>query len=77
MFGFSLSKLLVIAVVIAAIWYFFKFVGRRNQAVAKRKATPRSPKNKLEVEDLVHCAVCGTYVQPGAASCERSDCPER
>ena len=77
MFGFSLPKLLVIAVVIAAIWYFFKFIGRRNQVGAKRTATPRSPKKKLEIEDLVQCAVCGTYVQPDAASCERADCPER
>ena len=32
MLGFSIQKLLVLAGVIAAVWYAFKFVGRLQQA---------------------------------------------
>ena len=32
MFGFSIQKLLVLAGIIAAVWYAFKFVGRLDQA---------------------------------------------
>ena len=32
MFGFSIQKLLVLAAIIGAVWYAFKFVGRLQQA---------------------------------------------
>ncbi len=79
MFGFSLPKLLVIVAVIATVWYFFKLVGRRNQVGAAVKKSRRTTKEKArdEIEDLVQCAVCSTYVQPRSATCVRGDCPYR
>lgn len=54
MFGFSLGKLLVLAAVIAAVWYGFKYVSRlqyqrERQAeamdkVERRKDAARAPK---------------------------------
>lgn len=32
MFGFSIPKLLVLAAIIGAVWYGFKFVSRRDEA---------------------------------------------
>lgn len=32
MFGFSIQKLLILAAIIGAVWYGFKFVGRLQQA---------------------------------------------
>ena len=40
MLGFSLSKLLVLATILGAIWYGFRLIGRLDQA---RKRTVDSP----------------------------------
>jgi len=73
MFGlFSLPKLLFTAAVIAAVWYGFKWLNRRQQVeserakgdlggskgTAKRKAAP-------DVEEMVACPDCGAYVSKG------------
>ena len=89
MFGFSLQKLLVLAAIIAAVWYGFKFVGRlqdQRQADAKLRARgagrPRAggrgadAAEPPEVEEMVECPVCQAYVQArGTSRCERADCP--
>ncbi len=76
MFGFSLSKLLVLAALIAAVWYGFRWIQRRqllqqsaeNDKV-ERDADPSS-------EDLVACSQCGVFVPAhGKRSCDRADCP--
>ena len=74
MFGFSLAKLLVLAAIIAAVWYGFKIIGRRNQGPKVAEDKPAT--GRISAEDTVQCARCGTYVVPGAAtSCGRADCP--
>ena len=74
MFGFSLAKLLVLAAIIAAVWYGVKIIGRRNQA--KPVARDDADDGRITAEETVECAVCGTYlVQAGAKSCGRADCP--
>ncbi len=90
MFGIpSLQKLLVLAAVIALVWYGFKFVGRlqdqRNaaQGLGRRKARRTKTRGRAatepkapEAEDMVACPVCQAYVQArGASRCDRADCP--
>ncbi len=91
MFGFYLQKLLVLAAVIAAVWYGFKFVGRlqdAREAEQKLRASgTRQPKARgrwakrpaapeAEAEDMVECPVCQAYVPArGASRCERPGCP--
>ncbi len=90
MFGFSLQKLLVLAAVIALVWYGFKFVGRlQDQRKAdgglgarpprrpkRRGAAPATEPRAQDAEDMVACPVCQAYVQArGATRCDRSDCP--
>ena len=81
MFGFSFTKLLVLAAIIAAVWYGFKWVGRveelRKEALRRAEAGAREQKMRsTPSEDMVRCPSCGTYVAPRAArSCGRSDCP--
>ena len=90
MFGFSLQKLLVLAAVIALVWYGFKFVGRlQDQRKAdgglgaraprrsrRRGGAPAPEPRAQDAEDMVACPVCQAYVQVrGAARCDRSDCP--
>ncbi len=90
MFGFSLQKLLVLAAVIALVWYGFKFLGRlQDQRKAGAGLGPRPPRRSKtrgraaaaeprvqDAEDMVACPVCQAYVQArGATPCDRSDCP--
>ncbi len=79
MFGFSVQKLVVLAAIIAAGWYGFKFVGRVDRA---RKAALKSAREGSaeaavsEVEEMERCAACGTFVPlRGAGACGRDDCP--
>lgn len=62
MLGMSIGKLLVLALIIAAVWYGFKWLGRRN------KGGGVSARAENET-DLVPCAVCGTYVPRGTDHC--------
>ena len=79
MFGFSLNKLLLTTVIILAIWYGFKWVGRLDRARKKKALKDKGGEPEIrsaEAESLVKCPVCGTYVSPGGAeSCGREDCP--
>ena len=90
MFGFSLQKFLVLAAVIALVWYGFKYVGRlQDQRKAggglggraarrskSRGGTSAAGPRTPEAEDMVACPVCQAYVQVrGAMRCDRSDCP--
>ena len=77
MFGFSFAKLLVLAAVVGAVWYGYRWWQRvqkvtREEAEALARANARAG----DGEDMVRCPACDTYVSPRAArSCGRSDCP--
>lgn len=74
MFGFSFAKILVLAVIVTAVWYGFRWLERRkaNPPVsAKAKAGP-----EIAAEDTVKCPQCGAFVvAKDAANCGRADCP--
>ena len=81
MLGFSIQKLLVLAAIVAAVWYGFKYVGRMKEVrdaeaklreSAKGGASPAAPKT----QEMVQCAVCSAYVAAqGSQNCGREDCP--
>lgn len=76
MLGFSLSKLLVLAALIAAVWYGFRWLQRRQQIQqsAERDKVERDAGSSSE--DLVPCSQCGVFVPAaGKRSCGRADCP--
>jgi hypothetical protein len=77
MFGFSFGKLLVLAAVIGAVWYGYRWwqrvqkVTRDEEAMLARERA-RAPSG----EDMIKCPACDTYLSPkGARSCGRSECP--
>lgn len=89
MFGFSFQKLLVLAAIIAIVWYGFKLVSRLDEA---RKAEARlhgappksrwSPRRKArgpaepKTQEMVQCPICEAYVPAGhPTACGRADCP--
>jgi uncharacterized protein len=78
MFGFSLTKLLFTAAVVAAIWYGYKWIGRiQSQRAAEDKLGGNRPRpGPAAVEDMIRCPVCDSFVTAHAAvSCGRDDCP--
>ena len=89
MFGIpSLQKLIVLAVILAVVWYGFKFLGRvqntrRKEARERDLRSPdrkarreAAPQESLDVEETVVCSQCGAYVPArSATSCGKARCP--
>ena len=89
MFGFSITKLIFTVVIIAAVWYGFKWLDRlgkerwgkldasgRGRGTGDAGGEGRRPVE--QAAEMEKCGVCGIYVAAdGAGSCERSDCPYR
>ena len=85
MFGFSFAKLIVLIGLILAVWYGLKLVARiqslhaaaqRRSAEDRRSTEARASARGSEVEELVKCGRCGSYVPArGASPCGRADCP--
>ena len=90
MFGLpSIQKLLLLALIVAAVWYGFKIAGRvkesRDRQDAQQRGAPQrrparkasAPKEEaIEAEDMVPCPKCGAYVAAKAAgNCGKPGCP--
>jgi len=83
MFGLSLGKLVLLAGLIAAVWYGFKYRARIEAIrrdvraeVARRQRAAGAPPPARGVEDLVKCPECGAFVAAkGATNCGKPHCP--
>lgn len=79
MFGFSLGKILVLALIVAAVWFGFKWIGRMNSLSQARKSDKVGKQGTRPLEDaeqMINCPVCEAYVvATSAQSCGREDCP--
>jgi uncharacterized protein len=84
MFGFSLAKLLVLAAIVGAVWYGFKYYTRieakraAERLRAERGGGRRTAKRESveDAETMVQCPVCKVYQPAGdTAPCDRADCP--
>ena len=70
MFGVSLSKILLIILIIVVIWKGFGLVSRlasERQAAVKRsagRATRTSRADRADTVELRQCPRCGAYVDP-------------
>ena len=89
MFGFGLQKLLVLAMLIGAVWYGFKYFSRFDESRKKvekaarkvaQKVAGRTPEPAPEAEpvaqDMERCETCGDFVAvAGVTACGREACP--
>lgn len=79
MFGFGFTKIIVLAAIVAAVWYGFKFVGRmdkrrKEEIASQRKAEEEAESN--DVGEMLKCPNCDAFVAAkGAMNCGRADCP--
>jgi hypothetical protein len=80
----SLSKLLVLAAIVFAVWYAFNYITRLGQQQQQRRGPQPPPRgygqrrqgsttgggagNAGAVEELTPCPRCGTYVAARGAS---------
>ncbi|HYM30335.1 MAG TPA: hypothetical protein VEU47_03485 [Candidatus Cybelea sp.] len=81
MLGFSLGKLLLLALLIAAVWFLFRaFTGGGSAGSAGGAAGDggAAGRDVIDAEDMTQCRVCGTYISATKPSaCSRADCPYR
>ncbi len=83
MFGFSIAKLIFTVVIIAAVWYGFKWLDRlgkvrRGELDASRRSGGAGARPVEGTQDMVKCSVCGIFVAAeGTGDCGRGDCPYR
>jgi hypothetical protein len=70
-------KLIIYALLAYVAWRFVRGVldrlGVAPAGTAKRQDSRPVEATRLEAQDLVQCAVCGSYV---AARCARTNCPQ-
>lgn len=87
MLGFSLQKILVLASIVAAVWYGFRWISKLQEArrldqkarggKVRDAARGRRPAERDSAEDMVRCSVCDAFVAArGATPCDRRDCPQ-
>jgi uncharacterized protein len=80
MLGLSISKLALLILLVAVVWFGVKYLNRFDavrQALReeRRRRGSRSPQ-PADAEDLVKCSSCGAYVvSRSALACGRADCP--
>jgi uncharacterized protein len=78
MLGFSLTKIVVLAAIVAAVWYGFKVVGRHEKRRKEDLAVSRKPEpvDVKDVGEMIKCPKCDAFVAAnGAMNCGRSNCP--
>jgi hypothetical protein len=77
MMTLSLSKILLIVVLIVAVWYVSRLLNQGSSILERRRRNAAArPGRQAAIEDLVPCRVCGAYVSPGARPCGRPACPQ-
>lgn len=64
-------KWLVLGLIVAGVWYGFKAISRRNMA----KTADDQRARRENVEEMIACPTCGTYVTPKQGNCGKDGCP--
>jgi uncharacterized protein len=76
MLGFSLPKLIVLAAIIAAIWYGFKFFSRAQKSADKEVSGDDTDSVIPDAVDMIKCDTCGDFVAAkGTSACGKEGCP--
>ena len=73
---FSFVKILVLAFIILAVCYGFKYVNRIQKHYKKRHETARRQDAIRDASDMIKCPQCAAFVVAnGATDCGKSICP--
>ncbi|MDA8233176.1 MAG: hypothetical protein M0006_17735 [Magnetospirillum sp.] len=75
-------KLLVTSVIVAIIWFGFRYMQRlaefraHHQRGSRPRPSPGASGHGSDAVDLSQCPVCGTWRTVRAGGCGRPDCPQ-
>jgi hypothetical protein len=69
----GLPKLIILALALAAVWSFFRWLNRPGRDLLRQRGAGRPA---IEAEDLTQCRACGAFVAAGSPRCGRTDCPQ-
>lgn len=82
-----MSKWIVVALLVLAVWYGYRWLGRAQRIRAGRERArgvgagvgpaPAPGAPRAAAEDMRKCPACGVYVSAGSGPCGRPDCPQR
>jgi hypothetical protein len=72
----EVPKLILILLIGFFVWYALRWINRTSSKSAAPRPRRQAPPRRKQIEDLVACRTCGTYVSPSAHACGRPGCPQ-
>ena len=72
--SFGIREIILTAIIVAVIWYGFKFVNRHRSAAKPGVSETAGTPDPGAVE-MRACHVCGVYVATGSSDCGTVGCP--
>ena len=75
MLGLGIREIILTAIVVAVIWYGFKFVNRQRASKKPGVAENLARDSDPGAVEMRACRVCGVYVATGSSDCGTAGCP--
>ena len=77
MLGFSLPKLILLGLIVAAIWYGFKMFGSGRMTSKLKGRNQNNRTGSPEAVDMIKCSVCNDYfvASKGVTFFDKEGCP--
>ncbi|HVJ53210.1 MAG TPA: hypothetical protein VM689_12145 [Aliidongia sp.] len=73
-----LARLLLFAFILFVLWRAWRSFTIGAPTSRRQDRTPGQAAGPMtQVEDMVQCPTCGTYVTASSRACGRPDCPRR
>ena len=76
MLGFSLPKLIVLVLIVAAIWFGFKMFSSGRLTSTLKRREKDNHEGTPEAVDMIQCGVCNDYfvASKGTTVCGKEGC---
>ena len=75
MFGLGIREIILTAIIVAVVWYGFKFVTGFNPLKKHGDGGNVAKDEDHGAVEMQACHVCGVYVAPGSSACGTAECP--
>jgi hypothetical protein len=76
MFGLSLSKVLLLVLVLAGAWIAYRLIARRRHTRDAAAGRSSGETQRLAAEDMVACPRCGVFTSAKSPkACAKPGCP--
>ena len=75
MLGLGIREIILTAIIVAVIWYGFRFVNRHRSAAKPGVSETLARDSDPGAVEMRACHVCGVYVATGSSDCGTAGCP--